>query len=133
MAERISSIVQYVLLGIGFLVFLMGMVGESYEAMIYVSYLFFGIAILGTVAASVLGAMSKPESVKGSLIGIGAMLVIIGISYALADGTVLDSYPDGTSETAVKWSDAGLYTLYILTVLTVVSMIYAGASKIFRG
>ena len=132
MAEKISSMTLYVLLGIGVLVFLLGMVGGNYEAMIYVSYLYAGITIIGALAATVMGAMSKPETIKGSLLGIGGMLLIIGISYGLANSTVMDYYPKGTTESAVRWSGAGLYALYILTFLTIGSIIYAGVASIIK-
>lgn len=132
MAEKISSMTLYLLLGIGVLVFLMGMVGGSYEAMIYVSYLFSGIAVVGAIAASLMGALNKPESIKGSMISIGGMLLIVGVSYAMANGTIMDYYPKGTTESAVKWSDTGLYMLYILTFLTVASIVYAGVSSLIK-
>ena len=62
------------------------------------------------------GILSKPSSLKGSLIGIAAMLVVFIISYVMADGEILKDYPETTTETSSKWSGAGLYMFYILFV-----------------
>lgn len=129
MAEKVSKIVMVVFLLVGALSFFSGMLGESYDFMILLCYIYTAIAIVGALAGAVAGAMAKPDSIKGSAIGIIAMLVIVGISYALASGEVLSNYPDGTTETAVKWSGAGLYMLYILTVLSLLSIVYSGVAR----
>jgi hypothetical protein len=130
--EKISSIILYVLLALGALVFLLGVVGDSYEPMIYVAYIFSLLAAGGALVSAGLGAAAKPESIKGAAMGIGAMLLILGISYVLADGTVLNYYPEGTTESATKLSGAGLYALYILTFLAVASVLYSGLARYIK-
>ncbi|MAZ36054.1 MAG: hypothetical protein CL842_01200 [Crocinitomicaceae bacterium] len=130
--EKISSIILYVLLALGALVFLLGVVGDSYEPMIYVAYIFSLLAAGGALVSAGLGASAKPESIKGAAMGIGAMLLILGISYVLADDTVLNYYPEGTTESATKLSGAGLYALYILTFLAVASVLYSGLARYIK-
>ena len=127
--EKISSIILYVLLALGALVFLLGVVGDSYEPMIYVAYIFSLLAAGGALVSAGLGAAAKPESIKGAAMGIGAMVLILGISYVLADGTVLNYYPEGTTESATKLSGAGLY---ILTFLAVASVLYSGLARYIK-
>ncbi len=130
--EKISSITLYVLLALGALVFLLGVAGESYEPMIFVAYIFSIVAAGGALVSAALGAAAKPESIKGAAIGIGAMVLVLGISYAMADGTVLEYYPEGTTESATKLSGAGLYALYILTFLAVASVLYSGVARYIK-
>lgn len=130
--EKISSIILYVLLALGALVFLLGVVGESYEPMIYVAYIFSIVAAGGALVSAGLGAAAKPESIKGAAMGIGAMVLVLGISYAMADGSVLEYYPEGTTESATKLSGAGLYALYILTFLAVASVLYSGLARYIK-
>lgn len=132
MAERISRIVMIVLLLTGALAFFVGLIGESYEFMIMLAYIYSGVTIVGALAGAVTGAMAKPDSIKGSAIGIVAMLVVIGISYGMASGEVLSNYPEGTTETAVRWSGAGLYMLYILTGLSILAIVYSGVARVIN-
>ena len=99
---------------------------------LYFTYFLSVLSIVAAAFATVSGAMDKPDSIKSSAIGIGAMLAITLVSYLLANGDVLSYYPEGTSETAVKWSDTGLYMLYILTFLSVISIVYSGVAKILN-
>jgi hypothetical membrane protein len=128
-AEKISTIVMYVLIALGSLVLLIGFFGESYDPMLNVAYIYFFVALLGALASTVLGAMAKPGSVKGSAIGIGAMVVVIGISYAMSSGEILSYYPQSVTESAVKWSEAGLYTLYALFFGAFGAIIYSGVAR----
>lgn len=128
-AERISTLVMYALLAIGGLVLVLGILGESYDPMLHVSYFYFIVAIVGALFSTVMGALAKPGSFKGSIVGILAMLAIVGISYALSSGEVMSYYPQGVTEGASKWSEAGLYTLYVLFFLTIGVIIYSGISK----
>lgn len=99
---------------------------------IYFTYFLFVVALAIALMGAVTGALAKPSSIKGSAFGIVGMLVIVGISYALANDEVLTTYPQGTTAAAIKWSGAGLYTLYILVVLTVISVIYSGLARFIK-
>ena len=89
-------------------------------------------AIVAALAGSVISAMTKPDSIKGTAIGLGAMLVVIALSYVLADGTVEPMYGDDITETSSKWSGAGLYAFYILFVLAVIAIVYSSVSRLMK-
>jgi len=59
------------------------------------------------------------------------MIVIFVISYVLASDEVVKSYGDITATTS-KMVGAGLFTFYILLVLAVLSIIYAGISRLIN-
>ncbi|MBD78882.1 MAG: hypothetical protein CL840_08175 [Crocinitomicaceae bacterium] len=132
MAEKFSKIALVVFLLLGAMSFVGSMFFEQYNFMIYLCYIYAIIAIIGALAGGIMGAMAKPESVKGNVIGIVGMGVVLGISYALGNGEVLEVYPEGTSSTAVKWSDTGLYMLYIIGSLSIVSVLYAGVAQLLN-
>jgi len=132
MAEKISKIALIALLVIGALSFIGSMFFDQHNFMIYLCYFYAVITIVGALVGGVVGAMNKPESIKGNIIGVVGMLVIFGLSYALASGEVLETYPKDITEFAVKMSDAGLIMLYIVGTLSIVSIIYAGVAQLLN-
>lgn len=99
---------------------------------LYLTYILFGLALLVSLFATVTGALAKPDSIKRSLIGVGALGLITVISYVMASGEFMKDYPEGTSETAIKLSGMGLYMLYILTFLAVLSIIYSAVARVMN-
>jgi hypothetical protein len=128
--SKVSNIIYYLLLALGVVVFVMVFTSENYDSVLWTSYIYAIIATLGTLVSSVAGMIAKPSAFKGTLVGIVGMLVIFGLSYALADGTVLSNYPKGTTESASLWSDVGLIAMYILAGLTVLSVVFSGVWKL---
>ena len=125
MTDRISNISMYVLMGIGILVFLLGVVQENYSPMLYFSYVLTVLAGLGWLGGIVVSIAMNPSSIKSMLIWGGALLVVLGIGYGLASGEVLEIYPVGTTEQASKFSGMGLYVLYLVFIGTIGSVLFA--------
>lgn len=94
------------------------------------TYVLIGVAALGALASPIIGMVQKPQSLKGALMGIGLLVVVGGISFALGDG----SNPSAIeiSESGAKQVDAGLYAFYILSLVAVVATIYAEVSKLIK-
>lgn len=95
------------------------------------SYVLMFVAILAALAGAVIGALMNPKAMKGTAIGLGAMLVIALVSYLLAGDEVLEAYKE-TSPTASKLSGAGLYMFYILFVLAILSIVYSAVSRALK-
>ncbi|MEZ4720468.1 MAG: hypothetical protein R2813_01160 [Flavobacteriales bacterium] len=142
MFEKINQYVMFAFMAIGIILMIMTMgievpaEGECLDcgvvgSFIGMSYILLIIAILAALAGTVMTALSNPGKMKGTAIGVGAMLVITGISYGLASGEVLESYGD-VSESASRWSGAGLYMFYILLVLAVLSIAYSSVSRLMK-
>lgn len=144
MFGKINNILMFVLIVVGVVFMLLTMTSgltpddkfctDCWEVngFIYFSYFLLIGSVVAALAGVVMKAISDPKGIVGSLIGIGGMLVVVGISYAMADGTVLKAYGPTVTETAVKWSDAGLYTFYILFALSILAILYTGVSKFFK-
>lgn len=105
--------------------------GEGLDGFLYVSYVVFALTI-----AFVLYFVLKrifTENLKSTLLSVGAFLLIVAISYALADGTPM-SMPEGEmlSSSSSKWVGAGLNAFYIMALLAIGSMVYTGIRKVTR-
>lgn len=144
MFEKVNNILMYVLILIGVVLMIATMTSgltpddgecvDCWEASYFVGYSYVLLigSIVAVLAGTIMKAISDPKSMIQSLIGVGAMVVIFGISYALADGTVLKEYGTSVTETSVRLSDAGLYMFYILFFLSIAAIVYSNISKLFK-
>ena len=142
MFETVNQIGMAVIMAIGVVLMVMTMgieVTDEGECLncgiegtfIGLSYVLLAIAVIAALAGTVMTAISNPKKLIGSAIGIGAMIVIFVISYVLASDEVVKSYGEITATTS-KMVGAGLFTFYILLVLAVLSIIYAGISRLIN-
>ena len=117
-------------------------VGEAVETgavhwMFMIMYLLLAIAVVFSLVFTLKNMISKPESLKKTLVGIGAFLVVVGLSYVLsngADGTVETMADRGvaTTEDVVKNIGTGLNMFFLLVIIAVVSMLWGGIKKMLR-
>jgi hypothetical protein len=98
---------------------------------ILASYLLLAIAVLGAIGFPILELAKNPKGAKGALIGVGLIVVVFGLSYALSSdvnpATKIEITPG-----AVKMVDTGLFSFYILALVAVCVTIYAEVSKMFK-
>jgi hypothetical protein len=69
------------------------------------------------------------------LIGIGALVVVIGISYLLASGNVTEAMgrvEGGVTETTSKRVGMGLITFYLLAGVAILAVILSSVKSIVR-
>ena len=106
------------------------------DALLYLMYALFGIAIAATVVAAVFqfGAALKdnPANAVRSLLGLVLMVVILFVTWAIGDGTPMNirGYEGADNVTFwVKITDMFLYTIYILLFVTIVAIIASGIKK----
>ncbi len=85
------------------------------------------IAAFVTLLFAIYQIATNPRSLKKTLITVAGFLVVVGIAYAVADGTGSDA----VSESGSKWVGTGLYTFYFLAVLAIASIVYSGITKRF--
>ncbi len=89
------------------------------------------ITTIMAVLSFVMAMIINPETIKGVVVGLGAVLVIFGLSYVLADSTVYPSYGDITEGTS-KLVSTGLNSFYIVGLLAVLSVVYSGVARILK-
>ncbi len=107
-------------------------VGESQglvDAMMTITWIVVIIAIVLVVIFVLKGLFSG--NAKNTLIGIGAFVFVLAISYITASGeeTVLKD-GDILSETGAKMVSAGITAFFILAAVAIILMVGSGAKKI---
>ncbi|MBK5212212.1 MAG: hypothetical protein JJE55_00960 [Flavobacteriaceae bacterium] len=104
--------------------------GYGVDGFLYVAYIMFAITII-FVLFFVLKGISA-GNIKNTLISIGAFLLIVVISYVLADGNPMHVGEEELSASGSKWVGTGLYTFYIMAVLAIGAMVLSGIKKVTK-
>jgi len=94
---------------------------------LYVAYIIFAIVLAFVLFSGLKGFFSG--DVKKTILPVVALLVIIAISYVLADGTEMPMKEGILSESGSKWVGTGLYSFYILAIVAIGAMIFSGFKK----
>lgn len=107
-------------------------VGESQglvDTMMLITWVVVAIALVLVVVFVLKGLFSG--NAKNTLIGAGAFILVLAISYITASGKE-EVLKDGEilSETGSKMVSAGITAFYILAVVAIVLMVGSGAKKI---
>lgn len=105
------------------------------DPMAWVTYIIFALTIAFVVLFVVKNLFTNASSLKNTLIGIGAFVAVLIISYALSDGSDASNYMyDGlpATETASHMVGAGLISFYILIVGAALTMLFFGVKKIAK-
>lgn len=98
---------------------------------IYIAYITMAIAVI-LVFIFVLKGLASGNA-KNTLIGLGAFLIVVAISYLLASG-VETPLKDGEmlSANGSRWVSAGLNAFFILGGVAIVLMLLSGVKKIAK-
>jgi hypothetical protein len=145
MNSKAISIISYVIMGVSVLLAVLFYVGaantevgqEASNPFIQPIMMWcYGLAI-AAVAASILFPMasifSDPKAAKSVMIGVGILVLVAGVSYAIAGDEVLKSYTAyNTTATQSKMVSTGLILFYLLAAGAVVAAVYSEVSKIFK-
>ncbi len=100
---------------------------------LYIGYALFIIAVLLAIVLPLISALKAPATLVRSLIGVGIIVVLFGISYALTGSNVTQSQAAlGTTPASSKLIGAGLTMLYLTFFLAVLSLIYSEISKALK-
>lgn len=100
---------------------------------LYTLYILLAIAVAAAIIFPIVNSLSNPRSLVRSGVGIAAIIVLFGLSYALSDSTITNSaIVAGLDEGSVKLVGAGLIMLYLVFILAVLALIYSELSKAFK-
>ncbi len=97
---------------------------------ILITYVLLAVAVVAAIGFPLLQLIKNPKGAKGALIGLGLLVVVLGISYALSSDynpSDIEISPEGA-----KQVDTGLFAFYILSAVAVGATIYAEVSKMFK-
>tara|TARA_B100001059_G_scaffold233095_1_gene272350 strand:- start:678 stop:1100 length:423 start_codon:yes stop_codon:yes gene_type:complete len=102
--------------------------GSGVDGFLYTAYIIFALVLISVVVFGFKGLMSG--NIKNTLITVGSFILIVALSYGLADSNQLTlANGELLSEANSKWIGAGLYTFYILAIVAIGSMVISGFKK----
>lgn len=100
---------------------------------IYLSYLLFIIALGAAIVLPLVNAIKSPSTFVKSLAGVGALVVVFGISFALANDEVSPKAASlGIDATGSKLIGAGLTMLLFVFIAAAIGVIYSEINKAFK-
>jgi len=100
---------------------------------LYLLYALLVGALASAVIFAIVNAMKEPKVLIKSAIGIGIVLVVFGICYAVADSEVtLKAAALGITESRSKLIGAGLNVFFVALIGAFVALVYSEISKAFK-
>lgn len=146
---------HYILLGVksvigvaGVIIFIMILTGEqtsetgeklhnvsSINAGLVMSYI---VTIACLVIWMLFGVWNIVSNIKKSiplLISVAIFGILFAISYSLASDEIMETWkkkPDLFTPGNIKWSDVGIYIMYFMLIITVVSIVVSEIVKLFK-
>ncbi|MDL5049347.1 hypothetical protein QQ054_25360 [Oscillatoria amoena NRMC-F 0135] len=100
------------------------------DAGLYITYVLFVGAVAMAVVLPIVSSFKTKGGLLKSVYGIGAFVILFGISYALTGSEVTQSQAAiGVTETVSKLVGAGLTMFYIVAALAVAGLIYSEINK----
>ena len=94
---------------------------------LFASYVLIGLCALAAILLPLIQSFGDPKSLIKSGIGVGALVVVFFIAYAMADGSSM-----GTTTGTSKMVGAGLITMYLATAGAIIGIVYTEVSKLFK-
>jgi len=100
------------------------------------AYVLTGIAVGFAVIFPIFQMITNPKNTKKSLLGILALVVVVGIAYVLSSTqqlgiTNVDLVQYDVPST-LKYAGTMIHTVYVLAILAIVTMLYTEVAKIFK-
>ena len=96
-----------------------------YDIILYGAYVLVGVALLSMIIFEIIYMAKNIKDAKGTLGGIGALILILLLSWAIGssefDQKITEKYEMTAS--GLKMIDAGLFTTYILLGLAALGLI----------
>jgi hypothetical protein len=98
-----------------------------------VTYALIGIAVISVVVLPLIKAIDNPKTLIGTAIGLGVLLVVFGISYAISGDEVLPRYVTQNVGPGISKFVGGLLTtMYLFLGAAVVGIVFTEISKAFK-
>ncbi len=103
------------------------------DILLYIGYTLIAIAVGSAIVFPLIQGIQNPKSLVKSLMGVGALVVLFIIGYALSSSAVTTTWAaKGITENVSKLVGAGLIMFYIVLVIAALALIYSEISKAFK-
>ena len=129
------SIIQYILIAISVITVAMYFLGlGDVDPMLIWGYILQGIAVAAVIILPLFNLVKNPKGAVRSLVGLGIVVVLAAICYALSsDAPVVNSAGGFFEDSAVlKISDTGLYLTYIALAVAILAAIGGEIRNAFK-
>ncbi len=94
---------------------------------LYASYALIALCAIAAIVIPILQSLGDPQTLVKSGIGIGVIVVLFVISYALANPVA-----NGATESVSKLVGAGIICTYIFFFIALVGILYTEISKLIK-
>lgn len=94
---------------------------------LYAGYILIFLCAITAVVFPLIQSFGDPQALVKSGIGLGAIIVIFFLGYAIAD-----SDSPGATETTSKLVGAGLISMYVLFFIALIGIVYTELSKLIK-
>jgi len=132
------SIVRYAIMIISVvlaLLFFTGVMGDDQAADVLLrwGYIVMGIAVASVIVFPLLTLSQNPKGALRGLIGLGALVVLVGICYLFASDAPV--YAPGAvydDPAVLKLTDTELYVAYVMLIVTIGSILFCEIKNSFK-
>jgi len=106
---------------------------EFVDIAFYITYALLLVGVLAAIFLPLISAFGEPKSLIKSGIGIGALLLLYLIGYAISGAEVTERYADfGVGESASKLIGGSLIMMYLIGGVLIVGIIYTEISRMLK-
>jgi hypothetical protein len=101
---------------------------------IYLAYFLFFIAAGAMFVLPTVNALKNPKDLGKSAMGLGALVVLFGIAFALSGGELTPKWMSlgVNSEFSSRLIGAGLTMFYFVLIIAILGMVYSEINKAFK-
>ncbi|MCD8186127.1 MAG: hypothetical protein LUD68_06645 [Rikenellaceae bacterium] len=126
--------VRYILMTLSVVVVLFGwLLRENVDLLLNWMYIMLILGVGAMVIMSVISLAQNPKAAVQALLGFAAILVVVGIAYALSSGSPLTTptnYYDNSTE--LKIADTGLFAMYALMIGAILAIVVGEIRNAFK-
>ena len=106
---------------------------EFVDIAFYVTYALLVIGVLAAVVMPLISAFGQPKTLVKTGIGVGALILLYFISYAISGDEVTAKYLNfDVDATASKFIGGALIMMYLIAGILIVSIIYTEVSRLLK-
>ncbi|MBE0651428.1 MAG: hypothetical protein IH595_11370 [Bacteroidales bacterium] len=144
MKDRVANITKWILYAMMFIGALAGVLfytgglgsqdGLGTSNFLYLGTFFLYLALIVLIVTPVYTIVKNPQNLKKMLISAGILIVVVVISYGIAGNAFGALYLEKHHTTAEvsRLVGMGLYVVYIMLILSFLTILYSAVIKIFK-
>lgn len=106
---------------------------DIFDFLLYIGYVLMIGAVASAVILSILSAIKTPGALLKSLYGIGALIVLFLVCWAISSSDVTPQWEaQGISHGVSKFVGGGLLTFYVVIIAAVIGLVFSEVNKALK-